>query len=358
MALFVDATTAEHARGIGTVIERLISEMSGDPRALIACGPSGAPSQATENIRIIHGARTRPGRLAYQRLLLPLDLAYLELRGHTFERVLLLDSYVPLVRWPGRHAYAVFVHDTLPLTHPYFWSRSQQRLKRAAFDSLRRARPVLFTSTDHNARQIFRLLGVEARVVRFGCGQLSDLEADVASRDPLPTRDAYFVAVGSFEPRKNLPLLISAFELVANRLPDFRLVLVGGGSAEYRNVLERRIANSPAADRIDVHTNLSAGDVLSRIARATAAAFPSLAEGFGLPIIEAMALGTPVVASDLAEIRSWAGDAVRYASPSNAADWVDPLLESVQVSDYLRRSAQQVVREYRWRTCAEALLAS
>ena len=85
--------------------------------------------------------------------------------------------------------------------------------------------------------------------------------------------------------------------------------------------------------------------------------FPSLAEGFGLPVLEALALGTPVVASDLPEISSWAGDAVLFASPVDPDDWVAPLLTALDSSDESRRAGQRHAETYRWRRCAEDLLA-
>ena len=70
-------------------------------------------------------------------------------------------------------------------------------------------------------------------------------------------------------------------------------------------------------------------DVVRLIAEAGALILPSHAEGFGLPVLEALALGTPAVASDLEAIRTWAGDAIRYAPRERPADWVEPMLAAV-----------------------------
>jgi glycosyltransferase involved in cell wall biosynthesis len=356
MTTFVDATTSEHARGIGTVIDSVASEMSSDQRVLIARGPS-APADDVAAHRV-HVARTRPGRLLYQRVLLPFDVAGLKRKGLPIERIVLLDAYIPLpiVRQASRAEYAVLVHDALPLTHPHFWPPAKRLVKRAAFLSLQRARPVLFTSTAHNAKEIERLLEIEARVVPFGCGQLSDLEAEAARRGPLPERGRHVVTVGAFEPRKNLLSLIESFEQLRRFEPALSLHLVGGGSSASEARLRERIARSTAADGILVHRNLDRAETIRLIRQATVLALPSLAEGFGLPIIEALALGTPVVASDLPEIRSWAGDAIGYASPNEPAEWVEPLLASTDVTEQRRRAGQEFASAYRWRACATALL--
>jgi glycosyltransferase involved in cell wall biosynthesis len=324
---------------------------------LIAHGPSALPDGIGAHSVPVAG--TRPGRLIYQRLLLPLDVARLKRRGTPIDRIVLLDAYIPLQ--PARRAsrgaeYAVLVHDALPLTHPHFWPAAKRLVKRAAFSSLRRARPVLFTSTEHNAKEISRLLEIDLRVVRFGCGQLSDAEADAARTDPLAERERHFVAVGAFEPRKNLFSLLESFEQLLRIEPDFDLHLIGGGSSEYEALLRERIARSPAADRIFMHRDLGRVETIGLMRQATALALPSLAEGFGLPIIEALALGTPVVASDLPAIRSWAGDAIGYASPQQPADWVEPLLAAASVTEEQRRAGQQFASGYRWNACAMALL--
>lgn len=362
MTTFVDATTSEHARGIGTVIDRVIDEMSNDARVLIARGPSPRPDGPPPHTVNIAG--TRPGRLLYQRLLLPFDVARLKRDGAAIDRIVLLDAYIPLplAREASRAEYAVLVHDVLPLTHPQFWPPAKRLVKRAAFGSLQRARPLVFTSTRHNAAEIQRLLEIEARVVPFGCGQLSDLESEAARHDPLAERDQYIVAIGAFDPRKNLFALLESFDQLQRLEPRLALHLVGGspvvggGSQSYEAQLRERVARSAAADRIVIHRDLDRVETIRLITHASALAHPSLAEGFGLPIIEALALGTPVVASDLPEIRSWAGDAIRYASPHEPSDWIEPLLTSALVTDEQRRAGQDFARAFRWKACANSLL--
>lgn len=357
MTLFVDATTAQHARGVGTVIDSVTDEMRrAGADVVVVHGPRFGATAATD-VRTMNLARSRPGRLLYQRLLLPLHVALLEKQGMPIERVLLLDSYIPSL-WRGKKRdYGVLVHDALPLTHPEFWTTPERTLKKAAFAALRRARPTVFTSTEHNAREIKRVLAVDPRIVRFGCGQLSDAEADAASREPLPKREPYFIAIGSFEPRKNLLSLLASFEALAPDLPNFQLRLAGGGQSEYETVLRRRIAASPVSDRIHIDSSPNRSESISLISHASALVMPSVAEGFGLPIIEALALGTPVVASDLPEIRSWAGGSIRYASPMDPLDWIEPLAAAVGDREDTRRAGQVFAGNFRWSMSAASLLA-
>ena len=91
------------------------------------------------------------------------------------------------------------------------------------------------------------------------------------------------------------------------------------------------------------------------ISQATALVFPSVAEGFGLPILEALALGTPVVARHIPEIASWAHDSIAYASDREDS-WTESIEAAIDSSDSTRRAGQEFVRRYRWGTCAQQLL--
>jgi glycosyltransferase involved in cell wall biosynthesis len=357
VALLVDATTAQHTRGIGTVIARLVPELvrAHAGQTSVAIGPDfpGARDPTMQRIAL---ARTRVGRLLFQRLLLPLDVALLGLRSRHVDRVLLLDAYLPVIRPQRAVTYAALVHDVLPLTHPHLWPASKRAVKRAAFASLRRSSATIFTSTEHNARAIRDLMQRDAHVVRFGCGQLTDAEADDALETPLAARGTHLLYIGAFEQRKNVIDLIDVFERSVSHGAELNLVLIGDGSAAHVRALDERIAKSPVRDSIRIVRSADRATTLQTMRTATALVLPSMAEGFGLPIVEALALGTPVVASDLPEIRSWAGDAVIYASPSNRLAWVNAIESAIASTPASRRCGQELARHYRWRSCAAEML--
>jgi glycosyltransferase involved in cell wall biosynthesis len=357
VTLLLDATTAQHARGIGTVIRGILGEL---PRVapagtIVVVGPD-VRAPAGIGSRTIPLAGGRVGRLLYQRVLLPFDAS--RQRGEEpVDRVLLLDAYAPVWRPQSRVRYASLVHDVLPLTHPALWPPAKRLVKRTAFATLRRARPTLFTSTEHNARQIQQLLGLQARVVRFGCGQIHDVEADAALENPLPERHPYLVYVGALEPRKDLLSLIVAFEQSGELLDrQLRLTIVGNGEEGYVRTLRERVARSPSRERIELMQHADRDTTLGLISGAAALVFPSLAEGFGLPILEALALGTPAVASDIPEISSWAGDSILYVPPGQPTNWVAPIEAAVNTDTARRRAGQTFARNYRWLKCAEDLL--
>jgi glycosyltransferase involved in cell wall biosynthesis len=218
--------------------------------------------------------------------------------------------------------YAALVHDVLPLTHPQFWPSSNLAVKRAAFATLGRSRATIFTYTEHNARLIRQVLQRDARVVRFGCGQLTDAEADEALENPLPNRESHLLYVGAFEPRKGVIGLIDVFErAVADLDRELSLVLIGQGDPGYVRTLTERIARSPLRDTIRV-PSADRQTTLHEMRTANALLLPSIAEGFGLPIVEALAPGTgrersagdPVVGKARSSTRLFLGSTGQGAS--------------------------------------------
>jgi len=126
-------------------------------------------------------------------------------------------------------------------------------------------------------------------------------------------------AVGTIEPRKNLVRLVEAFELLAGRHPTPRLVLVGAPGWHYRPILSR-IERSPARERI-VIAAYQTPDALAVLTRASAAcAYVSVYEGFGMPVLDAMALGAAVVTSNRTAMPATAGGAAVLVDPDDIGD--------------------------------------
>jgi len=125
--------------------------------------------------------------------------------------------------------------------------------------------------------------------------------------------------VGSAISRKRLDLLLRTFAAVRKAFPAARLVRVGGPFTPAQAALAARLG---VADSIVVAPFVGARTLAAIYRRATLLLMPSDAEGFGLPVVEALACGTPVLASDLPAIREVAGEAVEYAPPGNFEAWI------------------------------------
>jgi len=149
----------------------------------------------------------------------------------------------------------------------------------------------------------------------------AEREADRLLRSDPPTTD--ILHVGSAIPRKRLDLLLEAFAGVARRRSDARLVRVGGPFTSEQEAQARHLG---VAGRILVLPFLPRGTLAAVYHRAALLILPSDREGFGLPVVEAMAAGLPVVGRDLRVLREVAGDAATFVKGDDADDWARAVL--------------------------------
>ena len=173
----------------------------------------------------------------------------------------------------------------------------------------------------------------------------------IRNRYSLPER--FLLFLGTLEPRKNLPRLLKAFSSVAHLIPH-SLVIAGGagwGSGEFARTLE----DSAAPDRVVLTGFVDAADVPGLISLADFFVYPSLYEGFGLPILEAMACGTPVMTSDVSSMPEVAGSAALLIDPLSVESIGKGLVEMAtnrDLTDTLRARGLQRESEFSWEEAA------
>jgi glycosyltransferase involved in cell wall biosynthesis len=171
----------------------------------------------------------------------------------------------------------------------------------------------------------------------------------------------YLLFLGGLEPRKNLPALVRAW----SRLPDDTrpgLVLAGASvpwNPEGRTELHRTLASlaAPVRDRVTLTGYVGHRDKVALLTGARALAFPSLYEGFGFPILEAMAVGTPVVTSDVSSMPEVAGDAAVLVDPRDEealADGLARVIDDDALFERLRAAGLERVRGFDWDRSARA----
>ena len=188
-------------------------------------------------------------------------------------------------------------------------------------------------------------------------------DVDLALESPvlknrLP-RGPYCVFSGSLEPRKNVDRLLQAFENARkNDRISHDLVLVSGGGWDNRVTLETigRLRGS-----VHLLENLSEPDKAAVFRGADFVALPSLHEGFGIPIVEGLKLGKPVLTSHTASMPEVAGAAGEYVDPLDTQSIEQALIKlctDQQHRDELARSATALATTFSWRTCAEQTMAA
>jgi len=196
------------------------------------------------------------------------------------------------------------------------------------------------------------------RVVHHGIpGHASSVPTEVAPVALPPGTRRYVLALGTVEPRKDLPGLVAAFDRLAGDVPDVALVL-GGHPGWGDDALSRAVAASAWADRI-VRLGYVDDDALGGVlAGASVLAYPSVYEGFGFPPLEAMASGVPVVATAVGAIPEITGEGARLVAPADvdalASALVD-VLTNDETRDALVTRGHERARSFSWQSCGDGL---
>lgn len=272
-------------------------------------------ARAESDLRRICRARCLPLRLsAMLRRHLPRGITYVN-TGHTnlTDRVLSalhgLDARV-----------SVFIHDTIPLDHPAYQrpgtvDKFRQFLARAARADL------LICNSRQTEADLDRHLG-NSRPPSVSAPLGLDLtQPTVAPRGPWQT--PYFVTLGTIEPRKNHALLLDLWP----EIPDAHLLICGSRGWENHAVFDR-LDSRP--DHIHELPGLTDGQVAALLQGSAGLLFPSLAEGYGLPPVEAAALGVPVLLNDLPIYREVLGDIPVYADAGDRYLWRNEIIRMAE----------------------------
>jgi glycosyltransferase involved in cell wall biosynthesis len=257
----------------------------------------------------------------------------------------------------SRLPFVLTVHDLsvarMPRTHP----AARWPILAVNVPAIARARAIIVPSA-FTAREL-RRMGVSTRRVTVvpHAPTLSSPEGDagveVALRRFGLNRGEYVVSVGTLEPRKNAAGLVAAFERVAAEQPDLKLVLVGATGWHYAGI-ERRIDDSPARDQIVLTGYLPADEVADLIVGSGTFAYVSLYEGFGMPVLDAMALGAAVVTSRTTSLPEAAGGAAVLVDPRDPDDIARGIREALSRRSELVAAGRQRAEGWTWTDVAAA----
>ncbi len=230
-------------------------------------------------------------------------------------------------------------------------ARNLAHLRRAVPPAVRRARRVT-TISPFTARRLGSALPGHAPVRLVDCGlDPSFLAPPLPGGPDLPER--YVLAVGTLEPRKNLETLLRAWALLDPALrADLRLVVVGRQGWGADDVPDDVPAE--VLDEVVLTGWVDDAHLPGVYARAAAFVFPSLYEGFGLPLLEAMASGVPAVVSDIEPFREIGADLVTYVPPRDPAAFADALAGVLRGPDAVRvAAARDRARGWTWERSGE-----
>jgi glycosyltransferase involved in cell wall biosynthesis len=203
-----------------------------------------------------------------------------------------------------------------------------------------------------------RLLGLDPGRIEVIYPGVSDAYFEAAPRQPSPLPRPYILCVGTIEPRKNVNLLLDAYaQLSASTREEFDLVVVGPVGWKSESTMARLQAPPPGVRYLGY---IPESDMPAIVAGAAVVAYPSLYEGFGLPVAEAMACGVPVVTSTVSSLPEVVGDGGLLVDPQSVSDTrsaLERLLGTPSLRSRLGKCGAVRARAlFRWPICAQRSL--
>ena len=273
---------------------------------------------------------------------------------------------IPLFFKAGK--YVVTIHDVIPLVLPWAFPPRHRWVMTTALARIRKQAEMVIVPSTAAAEDVVHFLRVEReriRVIPMGCdARFQPVEeparaAALSRQYDLPKR--YILFVGTLEPRKNVKTLLLAFAQVIAETPqdDLALVIAGGkgwGSKDYLATMDAL----KLWDRVRF-TGFVEDDHLPELYRgALLFVYPSLYEGFGLPVLEAMACGTPVITSNRTSLPEVAGDAALLVDPTRPealAAAMTSIISDGALRQALRAKGLARARAFTWDAVAEQTVA-
>jgi glycosyltransferase involved in cell wall biosynthesis len=274
---------------------------------------------------------------------------------------------------PGMRRVVITVHDIVPYLmrdnrqQSTFSHRFDRFFDDLAMHNLCKA-DVLITVSTHTKQLLVKHLGCapqKIRVIMEGVDHSIfhpiPVSGELRRRYNLEAENRYLLYVGSENPRKNLPFLLKALEQLKARVPKVRLLKVGGAETPVqREQFLGQIKTLNLEQQVILLDQVPQADLTALYSLADAFVFPSLYEGFGLPPLEAMACGTPVVCSNAASLPEVVGDAALSVAPDDLPGWV-AAMERILLDEALRTELRgrglARAAEFTWERTARQTLA-
>ena len=257
-----------------------------------------------------------------------------------------VQSLHPLLMPSRRAAQVVTIHDLDFLAHP---ERTSGEIRRD-YGTLARAHAAradrIVTVSEFTASAVEQQLGIGRERITIASPGAPDWQA----RDAEPA-NGYILFLGTLEPRKNLGVLLDAYSaLIAQGAPMPKLVIAGRAAPGSDEWIARASA-APLRDHVELRGYVAPEDRRALMAGAVALVMPSLMEGFGIPVVEAMTLGVPVIVSDrgsLPEVAGSAGEVFDATDAAALAASIRRVLASPELRGRMADAGRARARQYTW----------
>ncbi|MBI4975156.1 glycosyltransferase family 4 protein [Candidatus Peregrinibacteria bacterium] len=273
-------------------------------------------------------------------------------------------SYIIPVILPQSIKKIIFVHDLVAFLFPNTHNKKAVFIERMLLKKAIQKSDAVVTISKHTKKDLMHQFDVkESKIHIIPCSAgdefmpLGKEELEVfAKKTTLPKK--FFLAVGTIEPRKNYLNLIKAFEIVNKGFPDYHLMIVGQNGWGYEPVYEE-IRKKYLNKKVHVLGYLSGKSLICLYNLAQALVFPSYYEGFGIPPLEAMKCGCPVIASHTSSIPEVVGDSALLIGPKDFSAIASAMIKVIKDKELcakLREHGFMQAGKFSWDYSAQKLL--
>ncbi len=241
------------------------------------------------------------------------------------------------------------VSDLIPITHPEYCRPGERERHRVRMRVALSTGSGIVTISQDTLNVLRRFATSENLAMPPAvAAPLAPGLPDIAA-GPRPLAPPYFVVVGTIEPRKNHLLLLQLWRQMVEQLGDAapRLVVIGQRGWECENVVDLLERCAQLKGFVIEQPYCSDAALITWMHHAQALLFPTFAEGYGMPLTEALSIGVPVIASELSVFRETSGDVPEYANPLDGRRWQELILDYAKADSTLRAAQLERMKDFR-----------
>ncbi|PIR03448.1 MAG: hypothetical protein COV60_00205 [Candidatus Magasanikbacteria bacterium CG11_big_fil_rev_8_21_14_0_20_43_7] len=306
------------------------------------------------------------------------DVSWYGWKEQLFMPSILRQEHIDLMHFPHwnvpilyRKKFVVTIHDLIMFhfsrkeatTHGSLVYFLKDQLHRFLVRSVARRASSIFTTSEYTKQDIVKTLRIELKKIHvtYQAPFLNNEQRATSNEQVVSLfgiKKPYVLYVGNAYPHKNLERLVQAWNIVEQEAPGYQLVFAGKDSVFYENI--KKSTQALKHSSTVVFTGYVSDEELGALyENADLSVFPSLYEGFGLPPLEAMAHGVPVVSSNASCLPEVLGEAALYFDPESIDDMALAIIEGIRNEDIrytMRQNAKEELKRYSWKRCAEQML--
>ncbi|MBT3209461.1 MAG: glycosyltransferase family 4 protein [Bacteroidetes bacterium] len=231
---------------------------------------------------------------------------------------------------PKRIKRITIIHDLTPIIFSHLHRYHSQLLQKIFLKRILKKADIIISNSENTTKDLHKYYPfTKGKVNRIYLGRDKDFRKNENAKiiSKLNLDKKYFLSVGTIEPRKNLVTLLEAYQIFRRQNTEIhKLIIVGKEGWKTENFFSA-LENHPFKEDIEILGYVSKEELTVLYSQAIALIYPSLYEGFGLPILEAMSCGTACIVSDSSSLPEVGGDAAKYFSPTDANELCEAMLE-------------------------------